>query len=62
LNELLDLFGAGTVRRESHEGAGVENDTRHRAGRFTVFVPGGAPREEFLVPLSFCRGSRADCG
>ncbi len=62
LNELLDLFGAGTVSRKGHDGAGVENDTLHRVGRFTVFALGGAPRGEFLEPWSFCRGSRGDCG
>src|SRR5713226_1781432 len=62
LNELLDLFGAGTVRRKGHDGTGVENDTFHGAGRFTVFARGGAPRGEFREPWSLCRGSRGDCG
>ena len=62
LNELLDLFSAGTVSRKGHEGASVENDTFHREGRFTVFARGGAPRGEFLEPWSLCRGSRGGCG
>jgi hypothetical protein len=62
LNELFDLFGAGTVSREGHDGAGVENDTFHSSGCFTVFALGGAPRGEFLEPWSLCRGSRGDCG
>jgi len=62
LNELLDLFGAGTVSGKGHDGAGVENDTFHKVGRFTVFALGGAPQGEFLEPWSLCRGSRGDCG
>src|ERR1700682_697124 len=73
LNELLDLFGAGTVSRKGHEGASVEDDTFHSRGRFMVwgasgsealrvFAPGGAPRGEFPEPWSLCRGSRGDCG
>ena len=72
LNELLDLFGAGTVSRKGHEGAGVENDTFHSSGRFMVwgaswsealrvFALGVAPRGEFPEPWSLCRGSRGDC-
>ena len=37
LNELLDLFGAGTVSRKGHEGAGVEHYTFHGLGRFMVW-------------------------
>src|SRR5207249_7419964 len=62
LKELLDLFGARTVSRKGHDGAGVEHCTFHSSGRFTVFALGGAPRGEFLEPWSLCRGSRGDCG
>ena len=34
LKEMLDLFSARTVGRKGHEGAGVENDAFHSAGRF----------------------------
>jgi len=37
LDELLDLFGAGTVSRKGHEGASVEHYTFHSLGRFMVW-------------------------
>jgi hypothetical protein len=61
LNELLDRFGARTVSRKCHDGAGVEDDTLHSSGRFTAFALGGAPQGEFPEPWSACRGSRGDC-
>ncbi len=62
LNELLDLFGAGTVFEEGHEGAGIENDTPHSVGRFTAFARADALRGEIPEPWSLCRGSHGDCG
>ena len=37
LDELLDLFGAGSVRRKRNDGAGIQNDALHGSGRFMIW-------------------------